>query len=275
MQLKQRIKSHVKYALAHLGCQINSIKTFPTWATDKDTLQSLIDSLSPQSTDKKLIRMGPEGDGGYLVPDDLNGVLACFSPGVSTGSGFEKDCADLGIRVFLADNSVENPVDSHDRFFFSKKHVGVTTNDDFTTIDDWVSTSLPESQGDLILQIDIEGYEYETFLSMSDRLLSRFRIIVAEFHTLDQLWNGPFYQLASRAFEKILQTHRCVHIHPNNSTPSQYREGLFIPPTLEFTFLRKDRILKSSTNHSFPHPLDSDNSAHPSLTLPKCWHSTH
>jgi hypothetical protein len=88
------------------------------------------------STDKELIRLGPEGDGGYLVPNDLAEIEACFAPGVSVISGFEKDCADIGIKVFLADKSVDHPAESHKLFYFTKKYVGVTTSDDFMTIDD-------------------------------------------------------------------------------------------------------------------------------------------
>lgn len=44
-------------------------------------------TLVPDSKD--LIRLGPNGDGGYLVPDDLTGIEACFSPGVCATSEFE------------------------------------------------------------------------------------------------------------------------------------------------------------------------------------------
>lgn len=244
---------------------------FPTPLSDKNALQSLVHKLSPMTFGKDLIRLGPKGDGGYLVPDDLEGIEACFSPGVCGVSGFEKDCADLGMKVFMADRSVDQPADSHNLFYFTKKYVGVTTNDDFMTVDDWVSSSLPGSNSDLLLQIDIEGYEYETFLAMSDSLMRRYRIIVAEFHDLDQLWNRPFFQLASRAFEKILQTHTCVHIHPNNCSVPLNKGGLSIPPVAEFTFLRNDRIHNPSYVSVLPHPLDFDTADKPHFPLPACW----
>lgn len=31
------------------------------------------------------------------------------------------------------------------------------------TLDDWVKSSMPKSQDELLLQIDIEGFEYEVF----------------------------------------------------------------------------------------------------------------
>jgi len=184
--------------------------------TRQSDVQSLLNKLKPVSFGGELIRLGSNGDGGYLVPDDLAGITACFSPGVDQVSGFERDCAELDMKVFMADRSVEKPAESHELFEFTKKYIGVTTNDDFMTLDDWVSSGIPEEQGDLLLQIDIEGFEYETFLNVSDVLLSRFRIIVAEFHYLDRLWNKPYFEIASRVFDRLLQTHSCVHNHPNN-----------------------------------------------------------
>ncbi len=101
--------------------------------------------------------------------------------------------------------------------------------------------------------------------------MKRFRIIVAEFHTMDQLWNASFFNLASRAFEKILQTHDCVHLHPNNHSGSITREGMAIPEVMEMTFLRRDRMKSSELVESLPHPLDQSNRDHPDLVLSQHW----
>jgi hypothetical protein len=250
---------------------ISRSNAFVTSKTDTSSLRRLISSLSPVATDKQLVRFGPPGDGGYLIPDDLRGIEACFSPGVSVVSGFEKQCAEAGMAVYLADASVESAVESHPRFAFTKKFIGVTRDDTFMTIDDWVAGSLPDTTSDLLLQIDIEGYEYEVFLGMSDALLRRFRIIVAEFHGLDQLWNRSWFAITSRAFEKVTQTHACVHIHPNNRSGALKMRGIEIPRAAEFTFLRRDRILRSSPATNFPHLLDQDNATNARLPLPACW----
>jgi hypothetical protein len=177
------------------------------------------------------------------------------------------------MKSFLADASVESPSESHELFHFTRKFVGVTSSDNFMTMDSWVASSLPEVRGDLMLQIDIEGYEYEVFLNISDSLMKRFRIIVVEFHSLNEVWNRPFFRIASRAFEKILQTHTCVHIHPNNNVrPLDFR-GISIPILAEFTFLRNDRISDSTYAKTFPHPLDEDNCNNRHFPLPKSWYS--
>ncbi|MGB8860110.1 MAG: FkbM family methyltransferase, partial [Ilumatobacteraceae bacterium] len=237
------------------------IKVFPTRLTDHSAVEGLLDRLHPVLTDKELIRLGPRGDGGYLVPDDLAGIEMLFSPGVDRISGFEKDCAELGMRVFMADKSVEQPADVHDLFHFTRKHLGAISDEETMTLDDWVSESSPGSSADLLLQIDIEGGEYEVLLATSAELLRRFRIIVAEFHQLDMLFSAPFFGLANTTFEKILQTHDCVHIHPNNCCGSLRVGELEVPRIAEFTFHRRDRLEQCGFATEFPHPLDVDNTS--------------
>ena len=263
--MKEILKKMAREVLGFAGAH-------PTALTDKRALTALIGRLHPKCLGIELIRLGPSHDGGYLVPNDLLEIEACFSPGVGKISGFEKDCVKLGMKVFMADKSVDRPAISDNKLNFIKKHIGATRSDEFMTIDDWVDSSLPGSKSDLLLQIDIEGYEYETFLSMSNNLIQRFRIIVAEFHGLHGLWSRPFFSLASRAFEKILQTHTCVHIHPNNSCGLLRINNLDIPRVMEFTFLRNDRVKNSSFASAFPHPLDSDNGSECPLPLPNCWY---
>ncbi len=54
-----------------------------------------------------LIRVGGDADGGYLIPDDLAGIEACFSPGVDTVATFERDMVARGIPCHLIDASVD------------------------------------------------------------------------------------------------------------------------------------------------------------------------
>jgi len=246
---------------------------FPTKVTKQQDMARLITELRPKSTGIELIRLGPDGDGGYLVPDDLDGITACFSPGVSDSSDFELACADRGMQVFLADYTVDSAATKHDNFSFQKKFVGATTSDQYMTMSDWVNSSGIAPDADLILQMDIEGFEYETLLSMPDELMQRFRIIVIEFHRLHHLWSRPFFRVASTAFNKLLQTHSVVHLHPNNNRPLFYMQGIEIPRLMEFTFLRNDRFGTFEYANCFPHPLDRDNTGKKPVVLPDCWYS--
>jgi len=251
------------------------VRQFPVKKTKDILVRNLINELKPLPTDKSLIRMGGNADGGYLLPDDLTGISACFSPGVADCSDFEADCAKLGMEVFLADFSLKKLPRQNPKFHFLKKFIGANTNESFIRLDDWVDSSDIQTSSDLMLQMDIEGFEYETLISLSDKLLKRFRIMIVEFHGLHNLWNFPFFKLAKSAFDRVLQYHSCVHIHPNNSRGICGINGLEIPKLMEFTFYRKDCILKKSNDRilNFPHPLDHDNTGNRHIALPSCWYS--
>lgn len=227
----------------------------------------ILPRLYPVITSSGLVRFGPIGDGGYLIPNDLEGVGCCFSPGVSSVTGFERDCADRGIKVYLADASIERLVENHPLFHFTKIFIGGRTQHDFITLEDWLQGVEASTRQDLILQMDIEGYEYEALIAVPRDVLTRFRIIVIEFHGLDALDGKKF-----RTLMKLTATHQCVHIHPNNCCDRTEIFNLQIPREMEFTFLRKDRVKKIGYATDFPHELDSDNVLGPRLTLPSCWY---
>ncbi len=247
---------------------------FPVRVVPSHELRNLMQELHPRSVAPPMVRLGPLKDGGYLVPDDLEGIEACFSPGVSSESGFEMDCANRGMKVFLADKSVDEPTQSHALFNFTKKFVGCTSGEDFMTLDEWVAKSSSKSDSDLLLQMDIEGYEYEVLLSVSDSLMQRFRFLIIEFHFLEQLFGRSFFLIARRVFSKILKTHFCVHTHPNNCCGVTRCQGLDIPCVMEFTFVARSRYEPLPHNPVFPHSLDVDNTSKKSLVLPPCWYQT-
>ena len=248
-------------------------KKFLTRMTPINEVKQLLELLYPINCEKGLIRLGPERDGGYLVPDDLDGIEACFSPGVSNVSGFEKDCANRNIKVFLADASVNAPTETDDLFDFIPMFIGSMNNDSYLTLDKWVNSKIPDTSKELLLQMDIERAEYEVFHSLSEKTINRFRIMVIEFHDLDEIWNYPFFKVMSRVFKKILQTHHCVHIHPNNITNKRKLNGIETVQAMEFTFYKKERINKVRYQTSFPHKLDRDNSPkEPTVVLPISWY---
>lgn len=251
---------------------LKPFKVFPTKLTDKSDLIDFIPRLYPYQSNVDLIRIGGSGDGGYLIPNDLEGIQYCVSPGVGELSYFENDCANLGMKVLMADYSVEGPKINHPNFQFTKKFIGARSYDHFINLGDWVNQSINPNDNDLLLQMDIEGAEYEVLATCSSDFLNRFRIMSIEFHFLHQIFNYFYFPVIREAFLKILETHTIVHIHPNNCCPSTKLLGFEVPPILEFTFLRNDRIKDKKYASEFPHPLDSDNINSKKMILPKTWY---
>ena len=239
---------------------------------DRNSMEAMIRGLRPKDLGHDLIRLGSKFDGGYLLPNDLEGIEACFSPGVADDSNFEFALAERGIRCFMADASVEKPALEHPLFDFEKKFLGPATDKNKITLTDWINAKIPKNTGDLILQMDIEGAEYSTLISTPSDTLKRFRIAVIEFHGVDRLMYPEFSNRWSRVMNKIRQNFKVAHIHVNNCCPSFTRDGYTFPRVMEFTFLRKDRVALRPNSLQFPHPLDAPNlKDQPDIVLPKCW----
>jgi hypothetical protein len=241
--------------------------------SSREEIARFLTSVRPVLTEHKLIRIGGETDGGYLVPDDLEGVRTCFSPGVAATADFEEACARRGIRSLMADYSVEGPPVSNPLFHFEKKYLGSRDDEIFTTLESWIGRNAP-GESDMILQMDIEGGEYPVLLSTSRETLRRFRTIVIEFHSLELIAESFGLQQIALAFGQLTQDFDVVHAHVNNCTSMVRYGGFDIPPLMEFTFHRKDRSARRRPATEFPHPLDRGNlPRRRDTTLPACWRS--
>ena len=223
-----------------------------------------------------LIRIGDEGDGGYLLPDDFNGIRHCFSPGVSTTADFEEDVARrFGIKSFMADASVDGPPMDNPLFEFDRKFLGAAQNETFTTLGAWVEEKLgKDDDHDLLLQMDIEGGEFDVLIESDKALLRRFRMMVIEFHRMQSIFERNNLPRLRALFAKLHQDFAIAHLHANNCCGISESGGVGIPPVFEITYLRRDRVANLATGEPMvlPHPLDRPNvPQNPDVTMPEIW----
>jgi hypothetical protein len=254
----------VRQTLLRGGLHISS-------TTHEGHLADFFAAIKPVVTNHPLIRLGGETDGGYLLPDDLAGLVACFSPGVADNSNFEFDMARRGIPCFMADFSVDGPAIQHPLFRFDKKFLGPADAGVHMRLETWVNKYVPGTS-DLILQMDIEGAEYGVIMDTPRETLRRFRILAMEFHGLHALCDKFGFELIHLSFMKLLQDFEVVHLHPNNCAVPVRLGPYAIPPVMEITFLRRDRIASRAPASLFPHPLDrSSYAGRGDYALPECW----
>jgi hypothetical protein len=204
----------------------------------------------------RLIRIGADTDGGYLIPDILNQIEFVFSPGVGETTSFEDNLGDFKIKSFLADGTV-NYNGNHD---FIKKNLNCFNDENNITLETWVNEKVKDKSNDkLLLQMDIEGSEIEVLYQTDTNLLARFKCIVIEFHHFNKIIDKLGLKIYSNIFDKILKTHFIVHIHPNNNSNISIINNNKIPALLEITFINKKitRHIKKISNN-LPHELDKD-----------------
>ena len=228
-------------------------------------LQGLIQVMRPQPSPKPLVRLGGYRDGAYLVPDDLEGIAACFSPGVSGVKHFEDELQETyGIPSHMCDFSSDikqfkTPLKKGQTF--KKLWLDISGKPNSITLEDWVAELSPGSD-DLLLQMDIEGAEYRNLLAVPDHVLNRFRIVVVEMHRLDAVLNKVYFERElGPLLERLRKHYICVHAHPNNCKGEIQVPGteLNLPRVNELTFLRRDRFHGDKAEFikpELPHPLD-------------------
>jgi hypothetical protein len=249
----------------------NSIYFSRTTSIDK--LSHFFQLIKPIRSDKELIRLGGETDSGYLIPNDLVGIKNCFSPGVSIEAFFENDLSKLGIKSYMADYSVNSAPLNNENFDFIKKFIGFENELNYISLTNWIK-SKENADNEMILQMDIEGGEYNVLIETPMEMLSRFRIIIIEFHKFDLIFNSNSFDLISSGIYKLLTEFQIVHIHPNNCSKIVKYKDFEIPPVIEFTFLRKNRIKNFTYETQFPNKLDRKNvQNNDEIILPKCFYS--
>lgn len=227
-------------------------------ASSRLDLDSVLGNFRPWDVGHELIRVGSRNDGGYLIPNDLVGIEACFSPGVGWTTDFEDDLLQkFGIKSFLAD--VTAPAEcGHER---DDVYIGAGDHGRVVSLSSWIASKQVPGGADLILQMDIEGSEWLALGAASDETLRSFRILVIEFHYLERLVENWFREeIALPLFEKLNSQFVLVHAHPNNAVDEVCIGNIRFPRVIEATYMRRDRIRGSVARlASVPHPLDTPN----------------
>ena len=263
--ISTRLRPFLKQTLNRLNRTI--VKT-----NAKADVVELIRKFWPMETGIELVRVGSEFDGGYLIPNDFEGIGGLFSPGVAEDASFERHFADLGIECFLADGSVSNAPISHEKINFIGKYLGLKNDAMNTSLEAWIEENSDSSE--LILQMDIEGSEFEVLLSTSTETLKRFRIIVVEFHGIDRIITEDGFLVLNTLLSKLENDFVVSHCHPNNNCGIVFWENLKIPRVVEVTFIRRDRVRTINYATEFPHALDRPNIQElPEIILPEEWFS--
>lgn len=247
------------------------IRQDPCLAIGSEEATAAFQVLVPKQSPFPLIRLGGNHDGGYLIPNDLEGISRCLSPGVNNFKDFEDELViKHGIRCDLVDASSDltqfstGLIEGMQTFY--QKWLDINGETTSISIADWISMQSEDEQ-DFIMQMDIEGAEYRNLLSLDDQSLKRFRIITLELHRVATMFTRPniFHQVLQPLLSKLDSHFICVHAHPNNALGYHFPPplGFAVPRLLEITLLRRDRFPpKSSLSQpqvSLPHPLDRTN----------------
>ena len=223
-------------------------------------LFSLLNLIRPwQMASDVKVRLGSEGDGGYVMPSSSKKSNTLLSIGIGNEVSFDEQLAALGARVLQFDHTIETSPSTHPSIHFHKRGWGSDAGPflslrSMMQMIDWQDAEHP------ILKFDTEGAEWDCLFESSTEDLARFEVLTGEFHDFQNLVNRDYFDKAYAVFSKLAMTHHVVHMHANNAGGMVMLGGIPFPRLLELTYLRKDAALFSGHSaEPIPGPLDRPN----------------
>ena len=220
--------------------------------------------LTPMDVSGKTkIRLGDNGDGGYVTIEPEfknNNDGIAYSFGISTSDPWSMEMVKKGYEVFQYDGTIESSPDNHPMIHFFKFMItgSLDTNPNEKNIQQILKDHAHYGKN-IMLNIDIEGAEWDFFDSITKEEILQFEQIIVEFHSFSL--NDNELQKKVNILKKINETHQCIHLHANNCGPVIVLRALHLLPTvMEASYIRKDPNYEFIKCHDeFPGNLDCPN----------------
>jgi hypothetical protein len=211
----------------------------------------LLEFFTPKNLGFDLIRIGPSGDGGYVIPNLK--YSHCLTLGVAEDIQFEIDLAEKNrtCSFTLVDGTIQEIPKNHlKNVTFIPKLVKSFTSNDRNTINlDYLLSqnqafSLDRKEDSKnfyrLLKMDIEGWEYQALSSISDDNLNKVDVLLVEFHYLfNCIFEFDYKYYYHEIFSRLYNIFDCAFVNVNNHGGYfKYGRSLF-PNVIEVTFVKK------------------------------------
>ena len=236
--------------------------------------RELFDLLRPVALSNcRLERFGERNDGGYLMCANLlDEVQAGYSYGIA---GYDQWGCDISTRANVTVHQYDcfdptRPSCGRGRTVFHDECVGGVTRTiegrPFDTIANQLARN-GDSSKRIVVKIDVEAAEWDTFLAVPDAVFGRIDQMAVEFHweENDGRWSAPDKYL--QVVRRLKQFFEVAHIHFNNAScvgdlvpfPSFAFEVLFVSKRLA--------VVNPAGTAGGVHELDARNNP----SLPECF----
>ena len=212
-----------------------------TRLTSELEVRNILELLRPRQFLGELVRIGPISDGGYVVPSKIGNVDYLISPGSNHQWDFEKEFFEkFQVPSIIVDKINKKPSDLSAPHKYIDSWIGSSNLPGVQTLSSVIDRQLGILEN-FVLQMDIEGMEYESILAIEDSHLKRAQILIIEIHYLENLLNPEFIKYIFEPFlRKISQHHEIVFLNGNTYNDVIKFGKLQWPRVIEITALKRD-----------------------------------
>jgi hypothetical protein len=194
-----------------------------------------------------------------MVDQGLENV-AVYNFGVGSEVSWDQDMANRLCVVYQYDHTIVEPPKVHGAVKYYKLGLAPKTEGEFTSLADAVKFTANNHQADMILNIDIEGAEWDVLPALGDDDLAPFSQIVIELHDLLKfVTDDGFRHTVNDAIARLTADHTIVHVHANNYGQRGIAGQVMGFDVLELTLVRSGEWQFSPFRSSFPSEFDAPN----------------
>jgi hypothetical protein len=242
--------------------------------TIPESSQALFEALSllqPYDIDKRKVRWGTGNDGGHVFAQGIRPEQPLLSLGMGWNCDLELQFAEEGHPVAMFDPTIEAHPHTHPSFTFHKFGVAGadSTDGQYRSFESVMALSGFGSRNDLILTMDVEGYEFEALANTPEQIIRQFEQIVIEIHWLAQLSDPNFRAVYMPAMKLLSENFTIFHVHANNCAPLRIIGGVktvfepiggfVVADVLKLSLIRSDLAVASESHTFYPTSLDRPN----------------
>lgn len=207
--------------------------------------------------DHKKVRLGNPGDGGYVCIDDFAGIDTAFSFGINDDISWDLAAAEHGLRIYQFDHTVSDPAPDDPRMVFEAKRIDSYSGPDSQSLSDLVRAhDKGHPRPNIVLKMDIEGWEWSVIAATPPEDLARIAWIVCEMHYFQGLAEPYHRELIDSSLRKIAEVFALVHIHGNVWGGITSIANTIYPNVIEATFANRSQYTVVDSTEIFPGPMD-------------------
>ncbi len=236
---------------------------------DDNKLATALSHVNPRKPKNvTLKRIGSPHDGGYIMIDDyIHTSNPAYSFGVGRNVSWESHMSkEYKCEIHMYDHTVDRHNSDDPNLVFHKVGIGSSNTDKLKTIEQIIKDNGHNDVGNMVLQCDIEGAEWDIFTSSSQKTLCQFSQMTIEFHWLgDMLTNDvkhpDGYDKIVNTFKTLRENFTPYHIHGNNHARSFSINEKTCAEVIEVSYIRNDLVEFTDDDVIFPTKLDNPNNA--------------
>jgi len=176
----------------------------------------------------------------YVMIDEFDGIKICYSFGIGPLDWhieFDKELADKNIDVYMYDHTIDKIAYKNPKFHFHKIGIAGKNKKDplLKSLEEILKENGHLNEKDMILKVDVEHSEWESFADFPEELLKNFRFLLFEFH-----FANKDLDIYAKVLAKLNKYHQAFYTHCVNCGDVVEIGDIRICNALEVSYIIKE-----------------------------------